>query len=69
MVEVFKTNVTDKDHATKLVEILYRKLPGCKINFDLDDCDNVLRVEGANDSAEHIRMIVHENGFICEMLE
>lgn len=70
MVEVFKTNVTDKNHATKLVELLHRKFPGCKINFDLDDCDKVLRIEGPDaDLTEPVRLIINENGFICEVLE
>lgn len=43
-VEVFKTNVTDPDRAKWLVDHIQRTFPSCKVNFDLDDCDRILRV-------------------------
>lgn len=46
MVEVFKTNVSKVKQAKALVQQLAAVLPACKINFDLTDCDKILRVEG-----------------------
>ena len=43
-VEVFKTNVADPEQAERLVDQIERNFTNCKVNFDLDDCDRILRV-------------------------
>src|SRR6478609_6922826 len=43
-VEVFKTNVADPERAKWLVDQIERNFTNCKVNFDLDDCDRILRV-------------------------
>ncbi len=43
-VEVFKTNVADPERAKWLVDQIERSFINCKVNFDLDDCDRILRV-------------------------
>lgn len=45
MVEVFKTNVTSDFQAKRLVGVIEHRFDGYKVNFDLDDCDRILRVE------------------------
>lgn len=45
MVEVFKTNITDSAQAKQLTHLLQRLFAGYKVNFDLEDCDKILRVE------------------------
>ena len=65
---VFRTNID-----SSLVFIhLYRELkelPGVfDCSIDLEDCDNVLRIECMNTSAEQIIEIVHRDGFLCEEL-
>jgi len=67
--EVFKTNVQEADEATKLIALLLQHFPGCKINFDLHDCDKVLRMEGKNLLTEKVIILVKENGFECNVLE
>ena len=69
MVEVFKTNVQERKQATLLFEILERQFPLFKINFDLEDCDKILRVEGEGISNERIISIIHTNGYQCKVLE
>ncbi len=69
MVEIFKTNVPDPLQADQLVTLLYRYFPGCRINFDLEDCDRILRVEGELLTTEKVKMLVNERGFICEVLD
>jgi hypothetical protein len=69
MVEVFKTNVQKKTQSKMLLCILSEAFPSFKINFDLSDCDKVLRVEGDNMEALRIMMLVKEYGFNCEVLE
>ena len=69
MVEVFKTNVQKKTQSKMLLCILFEAFPSFKINFDLSDCDKVLRVEGDNMEALRIMMLVKEYGFVCEVLD
>lgn len=69
MVEVFKTNVQKKTQSKMLLCILSEAFPSFKINFDLSDCDNVLRVEGDNVETFRIMVLVKESGFACEVLE
>jgi len=69
MIEVFKTNVKKTVQATRIVTILLEHFPGNKINFDLTDCDKILRVEGKSFCAEKIMTLVAENGFRCNILE
>jgi hypothetical protein len=45
MVEVFKTNVTSDHQAKTLVSVIRYHFEGSKVNFDLDDCDRILRIE------------------------
>ena len=44
MIEVFKTNITNEDRASKILDSIHNTFPDCSANFDLDDCDNILRV-------------------------
>jgi hypothetical protein len=69
MVEVFKTNVQRKTQSKMLLSILSEAFPSFKINFDLSDCDKVLRVEGDNMEALPIIILVKEYGFTCEILD
>ena len=44
MIEVFKTNINCPDKARQLVEEIQQTFTGYKANFDLEDCDRVLRI-------------------------
>jgi len=69
MVEVFRTNVRRKRQAKAVMDILSKQFPLFRINFDLEDCDNILRVEGENICPESIAELVAENGYECDVLE
>lgn len=69
MVVVFKTDVPDKSQADKLIEALSTEFPSCRINFDLDDCDRVLRIEGNTIESSTIANLVLAKGVFCEALE
>lgn len=68
MVEVFKTNVEDKIIADKIIAEL-QMLFGGNINFDLDDCDKILRVENEEIIPEKISEVLICKGYNCEVLE
>ena len=68
MVEVFKTNVQHRELAEQLASILRDRFALCKINFDLEDCDKILRVEGKKICVESIIEILSTHGLECEVL-
>jgi hypothetical protein len=69
MVEVFATNVIDREEANRLVHLLLLHFPESRINFDLEDCDKILRVEGRNFIPEKIMSLVIQHGFHCQVLD
>ncbi|HEY1020326.1 MAG TPA: hypothetical protein VGE25_15075 [Sediminibacterium sp.] len=68
MVEVFKTNVEAPDESARIIEELLQRYPQNRINFDLSDCDRILRVEGENIHAGGIIELMEAIGYICEVL-
>ena len=68
-VEVFKTDVEDEVNAREIIQTLVRRFPGSRVNFDLQDCDRVLRVEGIDLCSESIILLMNESGFSCTILE
>lgn len=69
MVEVFKTNVTDIIDANRIIQSLNNIYPKHKINFDLEDCDKILRIEGVKIDNQRIINLLNEEGFGCKELE
>jgi hypothetical protein len=62
---VFKTNIETEYDAKRIGDEL-RKLTGLqRINFDLKDCDRILRVEAKGTSAFDVESLVQSKGFIC----
>ena len=68
LVEVFKTNVEDEEDAVRLIENLTTMLPDCKINFDLQDCDKILRIAGKSIEPDSIINVINSKGYFCEVL-
>jgi len=68
MIEIFKTDVQDVERSKLLINKLTRKIPGGIINFDLEDCDKILRVEGVGFSPETVIKLLNNYGQYCEIL-
>ena len=70
MIEVFKTAVRDHQQANILIEEIQHSFSYCRANFDLDDCDKILRVTGVGGEEDIIRIIgiVKNYGFAIEIL-
>lgn len=66
MVEVFKTNVKDNDYAGRLVDQIHRNFIGYKANFDLQDCDNILRIKSVTGVIDTNPLISFLGKFGCE---
>lgn len=71
MVEVFKTNVNDKDLAFAMIELIHKTFEGYRANFDLDDCDRILRIESCENQIEPSMVInlLGDYGFQAEILD
>jgi hypothetical protein len=68
MVEVFKTNVRHGELADQLAAILLERFPFFRINFDLEDCDKILRIEGTQICTNTIIKLLNANGVECDVL-
>ena len=65
---IFKTNL---DHPTlvKQVEPFILNMPGIhRWNVDIQDCDNVLRIEAIALSPRSVETVLQEAGYYCEEL-
>ncbi len=51
LIEVYKTTVNGRQQADALKGLLLERFPQLTIDFDLDDCDRILRIT----STEEIR--------------
>ena len=51
-----------------LIAKLLLLFPGSRVNFDLEDCDRVLRVEGENICCQKIARLLKASGYCCEVL-
>jgi hypothetical protein len=71
MIEVFKTNVNSRHHAQMLVEEIHSRFEGYSANFDLWDCDKILRIKSGDVlvEAEDIVNLLRQKGFSAELLE
>ena len=69
MIEIFKTDVQKVSQAKRIVDLLNDYFPGNRINFDLQDCDKVLRIEGDAFRSTEVIMLVKQSGFTCNILD
>ena len=69
MVEVFKTNVASHLQEANLVRVIEGSFEGYKANFDIDDCDHILRIESVK-NIEVTRLIcfLKDIGVMAEVL-
>jgi hypothetical protein len=64
-VTIFKTNVKTEPVANQLILYLQRIIPDFQINFDLEDCDNILRIEGNRDVSVLVIKLLNAKGIYC----
>ncbi|QJX46967.1 hypothetical protein HMJ29_08485 [Hymenobacter taeanensis] len=70
MVEVFKTNVRARRHARLLLAQIHANFREYRATFDLEDCDQILRVESRQAVIQPLGLIqlLQEAGFQAEVL-
>jgi hypothetical protein len=65
---VFKTSVTSFEEVETLHPALEMLTDRKQWNFDLEDCDRILRVESPHVCPEKVIGLLSEMGFSCEEL-
>jgi hypothetical protein len=69
MVLVFKTSVQNKSHISKLKPLLDKAIKKGIWNFDIEDCDKILRIESKADVTKTVIHLLYQNGFDCVELK
>jgi len=66
---VFKTSVENSDHITHLTPVLDSLAGRGAWNFDLADCDRILRIVSDSVNPETAIHLINSLGFRCDELE
>lgn len=69
MIYVFKTSVKTKFQVKKLKPDINKVLLNEKWNFDLEDCDKILRIDNEENIILPIINLLKNHNFDCEELE
>ena len=68
-VYVFKTSILSEMDVS-IVQPQFDTLPsGTRWNFDLEDCDNILKIESSSDITQKVVEILNEHHYECEELK
>lgn len=65
---VFKTSVQSRNNIQSVGAALEALTGVLKWNFDLQDADNILRVESKELSPRNVEQVLQHAGFACEEL-
>lgn len=69
MIHVFKTSVKNKAQIKKLKPVLDLNFQDIKWNFDLEDCDKILRIESKKNITKKVITLLRSCHFDCIELE
>ena len=69
MIYIFKTSVKTKLQVKNLKPHINKLLPNEKWNFDLEDCDKILRIDCEENIVLEITDLLNLNKFNCQELE
>ena len=69
MIYVFKTSVKTKIQIKKLKPHIDKILPEAIWNFDIDDCDHILRIDNTEDIVSAIIHLLNRHNYECAELE
>mgnify|MGYP003585518849 CR=1 FL=1 len=69
MIYVYKTSVGTKSAVQQLQPYLNKIVQQLAWNFDLEDCDNILRLEACPNCSAKVVQVLLDQGFECSELE
>lgn len=67
-IEIYKTDIRTKEEANFITALLQFVISDCIMNFDLEDCDHILRIETNRDIKEMVYRVFNKQGFYCQQL-
>lgn len=68
-IEVYKTNVDEISSARMILDEIRKSHPNSEPSFDLEDCDNVLRIKDSSGvDRSIIEDIIQNHGFYLDSL-
>jgi tRNA G26 N,N-dimethylase Trm1 len=68
MVLVFRTSVSSKQKIRQLKSVFEQRFAVIKWNFDLEDCDKILRIETNENISLKVVSTLQNMGFECSEL-
>lgn len=63
--EIFKTDIDSSAKADHVIQVLNQLYPGIEINFDLEDCDRILRVKYFDVLGDSISETLNQMNYQC----
>lgn len=71
MIEVFKTDVQKKRRSKEILTSIHLQFPYYICNFDLEDCDKILRIDSLTKDieSEEIIKLLSQHGVNAEVLQ
>jgi hypothetical protein len=69
MIYVFKTTVNTENEVELLRPYIDKVLPSTKWNFDLEDCDKILRIDSTQNVIDLVKILFKIHDFKCEELK
>ena len=66
---VFSTSVKEQRQVSRVTTLLIKVTSIAKWNFDLEDCDNILRIEADGLSPRYIERLLQNAGIHCQELD
>ncbi len=69
-IEIFRTNVNDLALADKAINLIREHFDGYQANFDLSDCDRILRIVSTKGEVQAVAVIerLSSVGLFAEIL-
>ena len=67
-IESYKTDVKTKEDANFIVLLLQFVISDCKMKFDLEDHNHILKIETSRNIKELVYGVFNKQGFYCQKL-
>jgi|TARA_R110001606_G_scaffold170232_1_gene315611 hypothetical protein len=67
IITIFKTNISEEQESrVRQFLNLFKEI--LKVDFDFEDCDNILRIETIANITSHVEIVLNSNGYLCKEL-
>lgn len=67
-IESYKTDVKTKEDASFIVVLLQFVISDCLMNFEVENCDHILKIETNREIKEMVYGVFNKQGFYCQKL-